>query len=135
LKIVNPTLTRSFLRRGKCRFCGKGPIDLCGHHLFSKGAGQLDISINLIALGMPLTCDCHGSHHDGNEPSFEQLLALSAQDHDCLQGDIETVVYLLRDQLPKGATVQMIERAGKKLGLGARRLLLKELRGFRHLLE
>jgi len=132
MMVVNRHLTRSFLRRGKCRFCGKGPINLVGHHLFSKGAGQLDLSCNLIALGLePWDCPCHTAHHDGNEPTFEQLLAHSAMDHDCLQGDIEALVYLIRDQLPKGTTEEQFLRAVKRLNFSARQLALREYEVFR----
>lgn len=136
MKIVNPIKTAAMRVPGKCRFCGNWCQLLCGHHIWSKGACQLDVGFNLIALGFDphRDCPCHRQNHDGNEPTFEQLLALSAQDHDALQGDIETVFYLLRDQLPKGTTAEAIRRHAAKLNLGARRLLLRELEGFEHLL-
>jgi hypothetical protein len=134
MKIVNDALTASMRRRGPCRYCGK-VVDLCGHHIWSKGSGGPDIACNLIALGMPLTCLCHKSHHDGNEPTFDDLLALSAADNDCLQGDIESLVNLIR-RMPKWNTMspERYERiVRRELNFGARRLAMRELQSFKHL--
>lgn len=139
MKIVNDELTDSYLVPGKCRFCGKPCQRLCAHHIWSKGAGQVDIRSNLISLGLMalLDCACHVSHHAGNEPTFEQLLALSAMDHDCLQADIEDLVMLIRRMPPiRDVTEAMFVRTvEKELSFSAKRLALAELKTFRHLLR
>lgn len=102
-----------------------------------EGGKQIDIPCNLISLGMPLTCPCHGSHHDGNEPTFEELLALSAMDHNCLQGDIEALRDLIL-RMPKLSSVDedYYERTVRReLNFSARRLAMRELESFRHLLR
>ena len=78
-----------------------------------------------------LDCPCHLQLHDGNGPTFEELLALSAQDHDCLQGDIEGLVYLIRDQLSKDTTEKEFLRQIGKLNFSARRLAFREYAAFR----
>lgn len=139
MKIVNDKLTTSYRRRGPCRCCGK-VVDLCGHHIFAKGmegGKQIDIPCNLVSLGMPLMCPCHGSHHDGNEPLFEDLLAVSAADHDCLQGDIEALRDLILRMPPiRDVTEETFwRRCKRELNFGGRRLAMRELESFRHLLR
>jgi hypothetical protein len=47
----------------------------CGHHVFSKGAGQVDHAFNLVAVGMnPSDCKCHHNHHFSGTPSRHDFL-------------------------------------------------------------
>lgn len=140
MKIVNDTLTASMRRPGKCRCCGRQVQMLCGAHIFAKGHGggrQLDIPCNLIDIGMPLTCNCHGSHHDGNEPTFEDMLAMSAMDHNCLQGDIESLrdLILRMPRFNEMTAERYTSIVNRELNFSARRLAMRELESFRHLLE
>ncbi len=141
MKIVNDALTASMVKPGKCRWCGKHCVRLCGHHLFAKGHNggrQIDIPCNLISLGFTaFECRCHDQHHDGNEPTFEQLLAISAADYDCLQSDIEDLVRLIQ-RMPRFSemTAERYERiVNKELNLSGRRLAMDQLKSFAHLLE
>ena len=137
MKIVNDALTESMRQFGPCRHCGRR-VNLCGAHVFAKGHGagrQIDIPCNLVSLGMPLTCNCHGSHHDGNEPTFEQLLAYSAADHDCLQGDIEALRDLIL-RMPKWNSMnpeRYLAICDRELNYSARRLARTQLESFKHL--
>ena len=141
MKIVNTDLTQSMNRPGRCRWCGSSVTRLCGHHLYAKGHGggrQIDIPCNLISLGMtPFDCWCHQRHHNsGADPSFEDLLAVSAADHDCLQGDIEDLVRLIQ-RMPRISemSVERYESIVKReLNLGGRRLAMRQLESFAHLL-
>lgn len=139
MKIVNKPLLASYRRPGKCRWCGRSVAMLCGAHVFAKGHGagrEIDIPANLVRLGMDALrdCDCHKRHHDGHEPTHHDLLALAAADNDCLQGDIESLVYLIR-RLPKETTAERFVLAAEaELNLSARALALRQLASFRHLL-
>lgn len=138
MRIVNPNLIASYRVPGKCRFCGKPCKLLCGHHLWSKGSGGPDIPANLVSVGFdPFGgCSCHVSHHAGNEPTFEQLLAISAVDHDCLAGDLESLIHLIQRLPPiRDVTVTKFGAAcARELNFGAKRLAMNQLRSFRHLL-
>lgn len=136
--IDNPALRKTYHRVGPCRWCRKN-VELCAHHLFAtghNGGRRIDLPCNMISIGMEFQCPCHRSHHDGNEPTFEQLLAISAADHDCLQGDLEALIRLVH-RMPK-INEMSVERytkiVGRELNFGARRLAMQELESFRHLL-
>ncbi len=114
----------------------------CAAHIFARGHGggrQIDIPANVVSLGMDALsdCPCHVRSHGGNEPTFEDLLAISAADHDCLQGDIEDLVRLIQ-RMPRFSemTAERYERiVNKELNLSGRRLAMDQLKSFAHLLE
>ncbi len=138
---MNDALITATRTPGKCRWCHKTVAMRCAHHLFARGQGggrQIDIPCNLVALGMnPITdCECHHMHHAGELPTFECLLAVSAIDHDCLQSDIEDLVRLIQ-RMPKFSemTAERYERiVNKELNLSGRRLAMRQLQSFAHLL-
>ena len=142
MKIVNDALTRSFLRHGNCRYCGKGPIQLCAAHIFAKGHGggrQVDIPCNLIALGMnPIfDCQCHHNSHQCGDPSQAELLMVSAADHKCEPRDIEDLVRLIQ-RMPKieeMTVAKFVEWVDSEIDRPSTRALARrELKGFKHLL-
>lgn len=140
MKIENNALTASYRRYGPCRWCGH-ECNLCGAHLFAKGHNggrQIDLPVNLVALGMnPLVdCTCHFDSHHGERPIMEDLLAVSAADHDCQQDDIVDLIRLVQ-RMPKfnemtAARYELI--IGRELGYSARCLAMSQLESFRHLL-
>jgi hypothetical protein len=132
MKVVNPSLIASYRTPGPCRYCGKVVRMRCAAHIFSRGAGQVDIPCNLVSLGMDAVtdCDCHARSHGGNEPTTDELLAVSAADHGCLQGDIEELVWLIR-RLDKTCSEAGYLRAVKELNFSARRLAMREYESFR----
>ncbi len=140
MKIVNDALTASYRRRGPCRWCGR-KAHLCGAHVYAKGHGggrQIDLPCNLVSLGFNAVrdCECHALSHNGHEPTFEQMVAISAADHDCLQGDIEALIRLIQ-RMPKFSEMTVERWTGTvntELNFGARRLAMRELESFRHLL-
>lgn len=52
----------------------------------------MTMSENIVSLCI----SCHAKSHHGQHPTTEDLLALSAQDHGCLQDEIERAVWLIR---------------------------------------
>lgn len=87
----------------------------------------------LLAPGsQPVPFATSRAFHDGNEPTYEQLLALSAVDHDCQQDDIEALVWLIR-RLDKRTTEDGFLRAVREAGFNrsATALALREFESFR----
>lgn len=71
--IVDDAMLARFREKPFCECCGStwmsGP-----HHWRSRGAGRLDVAINLIALCV----HCHFGTHNGGAPTKDDLLALIA---------------------------------------------------------
>lgn len=105
-----------FRRGGWCDWCRAWAERREPDHVFTRGAGRLDIRIALAGLCR----DCHQRRHDGGEPSPDDLLLMVAQRERTRQDDIRDVVYLLR----------RLDKNGRKT-LKGRRLAdeLAELRG------
>ena len=98
MKVVNENALDFFRRAGRCEWCGgyqrngRDPA-----HIFSRGAGRLDIPENIIALCR----SCHTAAHWG-KISRLQLLVVVGQRECLLIEDIEELVYRLR-RMPKGS--------------------------------
>jgi hypothetical protein len=79
MKIIDENLLQEFREKTVCEWCPwRGPTD--PHHIFSKGAGRLDVSVNLVSL-----CRlCHSKVHAANSknnvrPKKADLLELVAK--------------------------------------------------------
>lgn len=110
MKVVDELLLMEFRAAGRCDWCRQWFARLEAHHLFAKGmggGGRLDVRVNLAAL----CTACHRSHHDGNEPTRNDLLAVVAAREGVLQADIEDAIAKLR-RAPKGSDVAEVLRAG-----------------------
>jgi hypothetical protein len=88
-------------RGRRCEWCGKGRSE--PHHVFSRGAGRLDVRINLIALCAAFTGgdNCHASVHAG-VITRSDLLAEVARREATTPEAIVAEIHRLR-QLPKGS--------------------------------
>jgi hypothetical protein len=76
MRIENERLLAEFRHAARCEWCGKRTPQGCDPaHLFSRGAGRVDVRDNLAALCR----ECHTKQHAGNEPTVEQLLVLVAK--------------------------------------------------------
>ena len=102
MKIERPDLLREFRGPGRCELCDAMCSIREAAHIFSKGAGQLDVRINLLALGSTTNfkCDCHSRSHYGDGATRQQMLQIVARREMCDPDDIQAVIYLLR-RLPK----------------------------------
>jgi hypothetical protein len=80
------------------------------------GGSTLDIRINIASLGLgewsgrSMECGCHRDHHDGNEPTRDDLLARVANREGALQRDIDAVIRLIM-RLDKHASARALEWA------------------------
>lgn len=124
MKIDNKKLREEIGLKRMCEYCGKpslNPPDV--HHLFSRGAGWVDIRCNLIALDRT----CHQLNHAGKEPMALHLAMKIAEREKIVVADIEAVVMLIR-RLPNGASPRLIiQLIVDELSLSAGKLARKEL--------
>ena len=73
MKVIHKALLKELSQPGLCEWCNKYCSDgLDPHHIFSRGAGRVDIRKNLVSLCRT----CHSSNHNGKEPTRVQLLLL-----------------------------------------------------------
>lgn len=114
MKVVNKALLAEFRTAGACEYCKRPCRAREPHHLFTRGAGQLDIRINLIALGSAFQCTCHRERHDGNILHCDMLAVVAAREN-VLQDHITDVIHLLR-RLPKKPRPWQIEEQLEHMG-------------------
>lgn len=102
MNVPDPDTLASFRRGGRCELCGQPCMMLCGAHIWSKGAGRVDLPFNLVAVGMnPLVdCDCHVQSHCGILIPRERFLVVAAARERTTPRAITAVVHMLR-RLPK----------------------------------
>jgi hypothetical protein len=125
--IANNALLNTYRTAGYCESCGRHCKEREPHHIFTKGAGQLDVPIVLIALGLSskFYCTCH-TMGQGGRANRERFLAIVAKREQTTPAAIEEVVWMLR-RLPKCPSRASIDREVLTLGEGARLLALKTL--------
>jgi Fe-S oxidoreductase len=93
MRVVCKRLLREFAAKTTCEFCGIHCPDGCDPaHLYSRGAGRVDIRENLCSLCR----ECHTRSHAGGEPNREQLLAIAAKREGTTPDEITEKVYRFR---------------------------------------
>ena len=88
--------------------------------------GQLDIRLNLVALGKAFQCGCHREFHDG-KIKREAFVSVVARRERVTVEVIERVVYALRF-LPRAPAGWQIREAVGQLCEGSRRVVEGVLR-------
>ena len=101
MNIKSKKVLDSFISPGRCEFCETPCLERERHHIFTRGAGHLDLRCNIIMLGGAFRCGCHKRFHDGNICRAEFLTVVAARDNTTVEA-IETLIYLVR-RLPKDA--------------------------------
>ncbi len=93
MRIINPACVAAFSGLARCEWC-KRPAwgGTQAHHIHSRGAGQLDIRINLIGLCV----ECHHAVHNTGEITRFDLLAVVAVRERWNQDAIVAEVHRLR---------------------------------------
>jgi hypothetical protein len=105
VRIINENLLEQFRRKRRCEWCGHSVTGCDPHHVFTRGAGRLDLRINLIGLCR----ECHNDVHLGHIARFD-LLAVVAAREGMSQDVIEAEIYRLR-RLPKEAVYEVTRPA------------------------
>jgi hypothetical protein len=92
VKVIDPKLLKS-VRLRPCEVEGcEHPTPAESHHVYTRGAGQIDLPCNLIAL-----CHAHHySHHYNGTPSTADLLAIVARREDTTVEAIQETIWRLR---------------------------------------
>lgn len=137
VKIVNDKALKFARGPGFCDWCRKPVGNRNPHHVFSKGAGQVDIRCNIAAICETFSggLHCHHLVHTG-EIADGGILAMVAEREKCLQDDIRSLVMLIR-RMPAIRYVdeELFRKfVAMELGHGAQKLALRELETFKHLL-
>ncbi len=78
MQVLNPDLLKSLRLPGLCEMCRRPCKMRCAHHVFCKGAGQVDSMLNLVQVAMSPHdgCDCHGRHHHLGNPSRHDFMRI-----------------------------------------------------------
>lgn len=121
MKIVNVALLKRFRTAGHCELCGVWCKVREPHHAFTRGAGQLDVPFNLIAVGSTRKseCRCHARVDGRDSPAipFDEVLAVIAKREGVTPEWIESEVWRLR-RLPQPrdgeAEKPLVKKAKKK---------------------
>ena len=93
MKIVDEALLDEFRSARKCEFCReRTPRGADPAHIFSRGAGRVDIRENLVALCR----NCHLENHAGKMPGRSALLAIAAMREVTTADAITEKVYWIR---------------------------------------
>ena len=104
--IHDEPLLSSYRTPGRCELCDAPCRVREPHHLWAKGmagGGQLDIRINLIALGSRFGCPCHAEIHAGNVPDLAPLAVVADREGVTVREIADAVAEFRR--LPKDAPV------------------------------
>ena len=130
MRIVDPAMLGMFRLAHRCDFCGRATPHGCDPaHLFSRGAGRLDVRINLMSLCRGMFeghyASCHEDQHAGLLTQAD-LLAKKAAILGCQQGDIRDAVQWLR-RLDKDASPRQIGHMLREIGPTARKLAREAL--------
>jgi hypothetical protein len=93
VRIDNPSLRWLFSGNLVCEYCRRPAFGgtQCAH-VFSRGAGHVDIPGNLVSL----CASCHHESHNGRLITRADLLRTAAEREGLLPEEIEDVVHELR---------------------------------------
>lgn len=136
MKIESPLTLARFRSPGRCEYCS-APGQREAAHVFSAGAGRMDIDINLVSLGLGpwawaygglSSCQCHVQNHNNKPPTRDDLLEIVARRESVAVVDLEAALYLIR-RLPNGARRDQVIRELSEVSEECRRLVVRELRG------
>lgn len=91
MRIIDEALLQEFRYVWQCEFCNRSTPGCDPHHIFSRGAGRLDIRENIVSLCRK----CHQLNHDGKITRAELLDIVARREH-TTAAKIVAKVYRLR---------------------------------------
>ena len=92
MKVIHRALLDKFRLMTVCAFCGRRVIECDPSHIYSRGAGRVDIPENIVNLCRV----CHNDSHAGYEPTRAQLLAIAAKREGTTPEEITAKVHRIR---------------------------------------
>lgn len=123
MRIINDALLKEFRLKTRCEVCKKAMPGLDPHHVATKGAGRLDIKINLISADR----ECHDRIHAGFIDRDDLIQIIADREGIANPSNIQEVIWMLK-RLPKAPTRQDIDRELATLNNGARAIVLPILK-------
>ncbi len=91
--IIDKHLLRDMSKPGRCENCNRPcPDGLDPHHLWSKGAGRVDLAPNIVSICR----DCHNGFHASGKPSKTELVEIAAAREGMTPEEIEALVMAIR---------------------------------------
>ena len=98
MKLLNDALLASYRGPGQCEWCGKWNRLNCGHHVWARGSGRLDIPVNLLRVGMDyfMDCPCHRKIEDRVIPMWK-VVRFVAQRERVTPDQLEAEILYLRN--------------------------------------
>ncbi len=113
MRIIDNRLLAEFRSAGPCEVCAKWCRKREAHHIHTRGAGRLDVRINLIALGSTeqRQCACHRNAARIGRAAFLEIVARREQT--TVDAIIEEIYRLRRLPQPRVELVRR-KRKGKK---------------------
>lgn len=130
MRILNDDLLLEGRSPGKCELCRKHCRERAYHHVVARGLGsgrRLDLSINLLCLGMYPYCICH-TLIDCKEGYQRCLAALSKREKASTDAIERAIWFILR--LPRDASPEQIEERilSDELAVDVAELVTRSLR-------
>lgn len=110
--IKNDALLATYRTAGPCEYCHKSCREREPHHVYTRGAGRLDVPCNLLSLGKAFECGCHREVHDGKIARAAFLSVVARRERVTVEV-IERVVYCLRFLTRSPAGWQIREAVGQ----------------------
>ncbi len=110
MRVVDEDCLNVFREKPRCELCGRALYARAHpHHIHSRGAGRLDIPINLVSLGGYVDCNCHGAVHAG-KVTRDALIAIAARREGYTVEEVREEVFRIR----------RLDREGKEIIRGHR---------------
>lgn len=97
VRVINDKLLREFRMMGVCAWCNRRFPEVDPAHIYSRGAGRVDIRCNIVNLCRK----CHttsGTANEGNgqHPNRQDLLEISAKREGMTPDEITETVFRIR---------------------------------------
>lgn len=93
MRVIDKPLLAEFSRPGRCEYCRKPcPDGRDPAHIYSRGAGRVDVRRNLVSLCR----ECHTRSHAGHAPRRWRLLIIAAKRELTTPKEIRDLVHSIR---------------------------------------
>ena len=122
MRIEHEDLMDVFRFKTRCECCGVSVAGCDPAHIYSRGAGRVDIASNFVGLANL----CHTKSHAGHQPNRKRLLEIAAKREGTTPQAITDTVQFIR-RIPKGSNEKTILFLMEELDADAKKLATREL--------
>ncbi len=92
MKVINKALLREFRLMKNCAWCKRRVEECDPAHIYSRGAGRVDVRCNLVNLCR----ECHTRSGAGHSPTRDELLAIAGKRDGKTPDEITEMIYRIR---------------------------------------